>query len=268
MTDNLRHWNALGRTDPAHTKGFQRAGGFRGTAIKPIWTELRMTEQFGPCGVGWGMDKPEFQLVPIDGNGELLVFCTVRLWYVDPDGNGTVGTVYGVGGDKVITRRSSGLATSDEAFKACFTDALSNAMKHVGVGADVHMGLFDDSKYVREASEAFRAAAPDKIAAKAPAGAQEALNARLGTSGLREKLEASAALTEDLKAKAYDAAHFGTGHLKLFWSALTADEKRDLKPFLDRDLKGIAEVADVEQFPPGGPIEHPTSAPSALDGAA
>ena len=152
MTDNLRIWDALAKTDPAHTKGFQRAGGFKGTAIKPIWSAKRMTEYFGPCGTGWGMDEPTFQVVT--ANDEILVFCTVGLWYREPDSE-KPGHVFGVGGDKVLIKQQSGLRTNDEAFKASFTDAISNAMKQIGVGADVHMGLFDDEKYVREMKAEF-----------------------------------------------------------------------------------------------------------------
>ena len=39
--DNLRVWNALAKTDPAQTKGFSRAGGFKGTAVKPMWVIKR-----------------------------------------------------------------------------------------------------------------------------------------------------------------------------------------------------------------------------------
>ena len=63
--------------------------------------------------------------------------------------------VYGVGGDKVLGKSKYGPFTNDEAFKASYTDALSNAMKQIGVGADIHMGLFDDEKYVRETQREF-----------------------------------------------------------------------------------------------------------------
>jgi hypothetical protein len=43
----------------------------------------------------------------------------------------------------------------DEAFKKSFTDAITNALKLIGVGADVHMGLFEDSKYVAEVAKEF-----------------------------------------------------------------------------------------------------------------
>ncbi len=150
--DNLRIWNALAKTDPAHTKGFKRAGGFQGTALKPIWVEKQLTELFGPCGVGWGIDEPSFRLV--EAGDELMVYCTVAGWYVE---DGKRATVYGVGGDKVISKNKFGLQADDEAFKKACTDATGNAFKHVGVGADIHMGLFDDSKYVAERRAEFAA---------------------------------------------------------------------------------------------------------------
>lgn len=151
MTDNLNLWNALGKTDPAHTKQFSRAGGFKGTALKPQWAIKQLTEQFGPCGVGWGvLDQPSFQVVQAEK--ETLVYCTVSAWHGDRS-----NVLWGVGGDKVVTSRSSGAFCDDEAFKKAFTDAVMNAFKFVGVGADIHMGLFDDSKYLSEVRQEFAA---------------------------------------------------------------------------------------------------------------
>lgn len=158
-SENTKLWDILGRTDPNHTKGFTRGGGFKGTAIKPMWSYRRLTEQFGPCGTGWGVDAPSFQVVPGD-NREVMVFCTVSGWYMHEDGR---RTVYGVGGDKVVGyikaneqyKRPERWENDDEAFKKAFTDALTNAFKLIGVGADVHMGLFDDSKYVASMREEF-----------------------------------------------------------------------------------------------------------------
>lgn len=152
MTDKMRIWKALEKTNPEHTKPFTRAGGFKGTATKPIWQIMRLTEQFGPAGIGWGMEQPSFETV-IAGD-EILVFCTVALWYKDGEAS---GTVYGVGGDKVLGKNRNGPFTNDEAFKSSYTDALSNAMKQIGVGADIHMGLFDDNKYVQQTAREFEA---------------------------------------------------------------------------------------------------------------
>lgn len=145
--DTLRIWNAVSKTDPAHTKRFKRAGGFEGTAVTPIYTDRKMTERFGPCGIGWGMSEPTFQLVN-GSDGEVAVYCWLALWYAE---NGTRSDpVYGVGGDFAIKKNKYGLTADDEAFKKAYTDALGNAMKHLGMSADVHMGQHDDDKYVTQ----------------------------------------------------------------------------------------------------------------------
>jgi hypothetical protein len=145
-------WDRLGRTDPNHTKPFKRSGGFSGTSIKPIYSYRRMTEEFGPCGEGWGINEPTFQVVT-GSEGEVLVYCTVSIWHGTKD-----KTVFGVGGDKVVVKQSSGLRGDDEAFKKAFTDGVTNALKLIGVGADVHMGMFDDDKYVNTLKQEIAAA--------------------------------------------------------------------------------------------------------------
>lgn len=145
---NLALWDKLGKTDPSHTKSFKRAGGFSGTALKPMWVWKRLTEQFGPFGSGWGCQKPHFELVP--AGDELMVYCTVEGWH-DTASN----SVWGVGGDKVIAMTKNGPRADDEAYKKAFTDALMNAFKFVGAGADIHMGLFDDNKYVQQMEAEF-----------------------------------------------------------------------------------------------------------------
>lgn len=163
MSENTALWDKLGKTDPGATKGFTRAGGFKGTAIKPMWSYKRMTEEFGPCGIGWGVNMPTFQLVT--AGDEMLVYCTATVWY----GNRDQVTV-GVGGDKVAGKNKFGPVTDDEAFKKAFTDAVTNALKMIGVGADVHMGMFDDNKYVNTmkqefADDASKAEEPKKASA-------------------------------------------------------------------------------------------------------
>jgi len=146
----MRHWNELSRVPSDALKPFSRAGGFKGTAIKPMWTIKRMTEVFGPCGDGWGMNEPTFNVVPADK--ETMVYCTVGVWV--QDGQKRSELVYGVGGDKVLAIRSTGPFIDDEAFKKAYTDALTNALKHIGAGADVHMGLWDGNKYADNDSAA------------------------------------------------------------------------------------------------------------------
>lgn len=154
VSENTKIWDALAKTDPKHTKPFQRAGGFKGTAVKPIYLSLKMTEHFGACGEGWGMAEPKFQVV--QAGEKTAVYCTVGLWYSVRD-----NIVYGVGGDIVAGSNKNGPFIDDEAFKKSYTDALGNAMKQIGMSADVHMGQHDDDKYVRELREEFSGVKPD-----------------------------------------------------------------------------------------------------------
>lgn len=147
---NMAIWRQLEHTDPKHTKEFKRSGGFSGTAIRPMWIIQQLTKLFGPCGKGWGVNNPSFQLVPADKT--ILVFCTAECWYVD---DGEKYTIYGVGGDKVVNALKHGLFFDDEAFKKAFTDAVTNAFKFIGTCADIHMGLFDGNKYVDERAKKF-----------------------------------------------------------------------------------------------------------------
>lgn len=148
--NNLEHWDALGKTDPKHTKSFTRGGGFKGTAMKPIWIIKMLTEHFGPIGEGFGMGEPRFEVIPSPATEKILVYCWVECWHSDPS-----NTFWGVGGDSVQDKFRSGPYADDEAFKKAYTDAVNNAFKFVGVGADIHMGQFDDSKYVDKMKEAF-----------------------------------------------------------------------------------------------------------------
>jgi hypothetical protein len=175
-------WDSLGKTDPANTKSFKRAGGFSGTAVKPMWVLRRLTEEFGACGFGWGVNEPSFQVVPGD-NREMLVYCTVSGWH------GSKGNVvWGVGGDKIVTHikaneqynRPERWENDDEAFKKAFTDAIMNAFKFIGVAADVHMGRFDDNKYVQEAKEVFADQTPKVAVTQAQADEIEALMEDVG----------------------------------------------------------------------------------------
>lgn len=160
---NTEIWDKLARTDPKHTKPFQRAGGFKGTAMKPIWIVKRMTEEFGPCGKTWGINRPEFQVEHTPD--ESLVYCSVSIWHGEK-----ANEIWGVGGDKVRTIRKSGeVFVDDEAFKKAFTDAVNNALKYLGVGADIHMGQFDDSKYVQEVKGEFEQEAAQEEKARSSA---------------------------------------------------------------------------------------------------
>lgn len=132
-------WDKICKTDPKQTKAFGRTGGFKGTAIKPYWLIRRATEEFGVIGIGWGWE--ELQNVYVAG-----VWCSrVRLWYYY---KGKRGQIEQWGQTQMENSRKDSDYVDEEAPKKAVTDAVSKCLSYLGFGADVHMGKFDDSKYV------------------------------------------------------------------------------------------------------------------------
>lgn len=144
MTDNLRIWSQVDKTDPAHTKKVNQRGGF--TAISAAYQIMKATEVFGPVGQGWGYDAGE----PIFQEG--IVFVPVTLWHGDR------ANVFGpMFGGAEWKDAKNGRLDSDAAKKAT-TDALTKLLSQLGFNADVFQGRFDDSKYVAEMEREFSAA--------------------------------------------------------------------------------------------------------------
>lgn len=153
---NTELWDKVRRVPPEHLKPFDN-GKFKGTAIKPMWAIKVMTETYGPMGTGWGVLAYSYRTE--DAGESRLVFCEMTVWYGTKD-----KTVQGIGGDWLV-RNGKG---DDEALKKAYTDALTNALKHLGVAADIHMNLWDGSKYKDEKP--------------APAPVMQSINGTTGTS--------------------------------------------------------------------------------------
>jgi hypothetical protein len=158
---NLAIWNAVERTDPKYTKSFARGGGFRGTAINATYLAKCATEKFGPCGLGWGVSVLDERV--LDGaEGEKVHRVHVKLWY---EWDGKRGEVEHFGQTTFVGKNKHGWFTDEEAPKKSLTDAMSKALSLLGFGSDVHLGLYDDSKYLndlkREFAEAKAGSDPD-----------------------------------------------------------------------------------------------------------
>jgi len=144
--DNMTYWDALKQPPPEALKTIQ-GGRLKGkTDINPQWRYKAMTEQFGVCGIGWKYNIERLWLEP--AQDEVCAFAEVGL-SIKVDGEWSA-PIPGIGGSMLIAKESSGLHVSDEAYKMAITDALSVAMKMIGVAADIYAGLFDGSKYTEE----------------------------------------------------------------------------------------------------------------------
>lgn len=153
MTDKLDIWNQVKRP-PAEALKTIKGGRLTGmTDISPMWRYKKLTEVFGPCGDGWTYEIKR-TWTENGPDGQVMAFAQVDLILsVYARGGGyEVHRIPGIGGSSLVAKESAGLRGSDEAYKMAVTDALSVAMKMLGVGADIYMGMWDGSKYKEDAA--------------------------------------------------------------------------------------------------------------------
>jgi hypothetical protein len=139
MTDNMRIWDAVSKTNPANTKQVNQRGGF--TAINANSQIMDATRQFGPLGIGWGYDNA----LPIFEAG--MVIIPVTLWHGCRANR--FGPVFGA--EEVAPK---GRLDTDAPKKAA-TDGLTKLLSQLGFNADVFLGKYDDQKYVAELKREF-----------------------------------------------------------------------------------------------------------------
>jgi len=165
MADNMKVWNAL-KEPPATALKKIGGGRLKGmTDINPQWRYQAMTEQFGVCGIGWRYDILE-SWTENGSDGQICVFAKICLYIWDDGRDKWSGAIPGIGGSMLVAQEKNGLYTSDEAYKMAVTDALSVAMKMLGVAANIYMGL-SDSKYEKKQPQISNLPRkPDKITKK------------------------------------------------------------------------------------------------------
>ena len=127
--DNLRFYNA-GREVPAEAQKQFSNGKFSGTDINPMWRIKKLTELFGPAGIGWYVDNVVERCE--EHAGVTMAIVNLEL-HIKVDGEWSQ-PIYGTGGNILVSAKGN---TSDEGYKMAFTDALSIACKSLGIGADI-----------------------------------------------------------------------------------------------------------------------------------
>jgi len=135
--ENMRFWDQAEKTPEEHTSEVKQRGGF--TAINTQYMLKRMTEIFGPVGIGWGFDVEHSLLEHPKGT---LAIADVTVWVESQDKK--YGPIRGT--DHLITAKGY---VDDDAPKKATSDALKKAISHVGVCADIFLGYYDDDKYKR-----------------------------------------------------------------------------------------------------------------------
>lgn len=142
---NLDIYNQL-RSVPSEAQKSFSNGRFSGTDINPMWRIKRMTELFGACGFGWYYDVVSREIVT-SPDGTMCAFVAIKLYVKQNDEWSK--PIYGEGGNSFATKTKQGyVQTSDEAYKMALTDAVSNATKQLGLGADIWFER-DKDKYTK-----------------------------------------------------------------------------------------------------------------------
>jgi len=143
-------WDQVSRPPATALKTIQ-AGRLKGMSdINPQWRYQAMTDVFGPCGIGWRYEIKRLWTEP-GTDGQVLAFSEVAV-FINTE-SGWSFAIPGIGGSSLTAQESKGLRSSDECYKMATTDALSVAMKMLGVGADVYMGRWDGSRYKQDESQ-------------------------------------------------------------------------------------------------------------------
>lgn len=146
-------WDQVKNTNPKYTKPFTKFGGKELTTIDPMYQIQVMTGMFGPVGIGWTYHVNYHYT-------EQNVFAEVVVRYksegrLDWNSYGPVSSV------QALYKKNGSL--DDEAPKKAMTDAMTKAFSHLGISADVFLGLFDNNKYVEEMKKKFEAPSNIKV---------------------------------------------------------------------------------------------------------
>ena len=145
MDNNLKYYRLLSEAPEEALKEI-KGGRLNGMSdINPMWRIKIMTETFGPCGLGWKYEISK-QWQETFGQ-QVKAFVNIFL-YVRIDGEWS-DPIPGTGGSTLVEANGY---FNDEAYKMALTDALSVAMKALGVAANVYSGkgITYDSKYSQQ----------------------------------------------------------------------------------------------------------------------
>ena len=142
--DNMHYWNQL-KTPPKEALKKITGGRLQGMYdVNPQFRYRVMTEVFGVCGIGWKYEVVRLWNEPAP-EGQIFAWAEIK---VQVKVNNEWGEpIPGIGGSMLIDKEKGGLYANDEAYKMAITDALSVALKMLGVAADVYAGMMDDTKY-------------------------------------------------------------------------------------------------------------------------
>lgn len=160
---NMAIWLLACMSDPKTVRDFKIGSKLLHTGDPQVKRKI-MTAIFGPIGLGWGVEKEDFNF---RGEGyHEHVHYTARLWVRIPD-----TPHFKALSDMAMNSKTISFSISANAFlytkardywrrndhysKTVRTDALTKGMSFLGIGSDLFEGKFDDDAYIQEANDMF-----------------------------------------------------------------------------------------------------------------
>jgi hypothetical protein len=166
-------------------------------------------------GGKWGVEIKDEQYVsgaPLLHDGAAIcaeMIHVIRIELRHPD-----GVVPGIGQTVFVGKNKNGFFTDEEAPKKSLTDALTKAMSWLGFAADIHMGMWDDNKYVNSVRQRFEQQEEEERAETITAKQVAEVNALLKETGADQSMLLEWVATKaggdvktvaDIPADAFDA---------------------------------------------------------------
>ena len=149
--ENMKFWESVKKTDPNRVKPITGKQ-YKGNSPQPYYLVERMTDAFGMCGIGWGLNIINERMERLTDT-DVLHVAVVELWYVYGDKKGSITQI---GQTKACYKTSSGsLLVDEDAPKKSITDAMTKCMSYLGFAGDIFSGQWDDSKYVQQLTKEF-----------------------------------------------------------------------------------------------------------------
>lgn len=142
--DKVAIWNHWAQTPLECTREVKAGVTHPFTCINAYYEFRKATELFGPCGIGWGWDRPEWEVMFADKPALSLLILRTRLWVFTPEHPGLPL----INSQKMFFK--DGAKLDDDIYKKLLTDTLTKGLSYLGCGADVFQGYFDDHRYIEK----------------------------------------------------------------------------------------------------------------------
>ncbi len=147
----MQFWESVKKTDPKRVKPITGKQ-YQGNSPQPYYLVERMTESFGMCGIGWGLNIINERMERLS-DSDVLHVAVIELWYVHGDKKGSITQI---GQTKAAYQtKDNRLMIDEDAPKKSVTDAMTKCMSYLGFAGDIFSGQWDDSKYVNELKQEF-----------------------------------------------------------------------------------------------------------------